>query len=466
MIMLIKNGLSSIAAKLFLWFWLIAILSMFLAYLITAQFDNNSQILPAQRDDMRILHNIARYNNRHRVASIADFFQQLRPRINNKIWLKDLKNQQVYSPHSNNKLLNDYLLQNNLTDAITVQFKKLRLTGPLPLVINQNNYQIFIANLTPHKPPHLLIRRIPLWLRIASTVVISFILLWLLARSLSKPLLKIQQAANELGNGKLTTRITTLNQRNDELGQLANSFNKMATKLENSIGAQQRLLADVSHELRSPMTRLQIAIGLAHKSTHAPDELANHLQRCETEISRLDTMLDNVIALSRSENTLPHFSSTRFYFNKLIEDLVDDAQFIANEKNINISLKQAKNIKITGDEQLLASAIGNILSNAVKYSANNSNITVIITELQQQLIIKVKDAGIGVPESSLAQLFEPFYRVQSHRSRATGGAGLGLAIAKQAILAHHGTINAYNNCATSNQDAVHGLTVEIKLPKN
>ena len=452
-----KSWLSSINVKLFFWFWIVAIISVLSSHFIISQLTEDSLILPAHRGDMRQLHKISRYNNHHANLSVKQFLQSLPLYKANNVWLKD-NNKHIYSAKKRaNKILKNYLRQNSLTDPISIQFRRLRLTGPLSIKIKNQPYQLYISNQLNHRVPPLSVHRIPLWLRITITVTISFFLLWLLAKSLSKPLLKIQQAANDLGNGKLNTRVADLDQRHDELGQLAKSFNHMAEKLENSISAQQRLLGDVSHELRSPMTRLQLAIALAHKSKNSPDELEKYLLRCESEINRLDGMLENVIALSRLENTMPSINKAPVNINKLLHDLVTDAQFLANEKAIVIHNPPSQNIIINADEQLLASAIGNILTNAVKYSPQGSQISVQLSVNKQQLMIKITDSGMGVPEAAIEQLFEAFYRVQNDRARTTGGSGLGLAIAKQAIISHHGTIQAYNNDGC-------GLTVEIKLP--
>jgi len=464
---------SSIAAKLFFWFWLIAIVSVFTTHIISTQLsDSNfvkdnlikqSDVLPAFRGDMRQLHKLINYNSYHRNDSLKTFLKkQNKNRTKGKtIWLKNSVSNKLFS--SKNKVDNvieSYLLennfkQNNLKKPSTVQFTKVRLTGPLIITINEVDYQLFISSRVKHPPPFLFV---PMWLRITLPVVISFILLWFLAKYSSKPLLTIQQAANKFGNGELNTRVEKLDQRNDELGQLAKSFNQMAEKLEGSISAQQRLLADVSHELRSPMTRLQLAIALAHKSSESKVDLEKYLLRCETEVGRLDNMLGNVIALSRLENTLPNFSSTPIQLSNLLHDLINDAQFLADEKSIKIHFSTQNCINLNGDEQLLASAFSNIHSNAVKYSSDNSEIGVSLKTDKQWITIEISDSGTGVPEEALSQLFKPFYRVQNDRARTTGGSGLGLAIAKQAILAHHGEINAFNN-------EPKGFTVEIKLPK-
>jgi two-component system sensor histidine kinase CpxA len=290
-------------------------------------------------------------------------------------------------------------------------------------------------------------------------LLISMTISWLLARSLSKPLLKIKDTATTFGNGDFTARVQQVSRRSDELGVLAKSFNTMAEKLEQGISAHQRLLADVSHELRSPMTRLQIALALANKSAENPKELEKHLLRCELEVTRLDDMIADVLTLSRLENTYQQILLADVDLHDLLQTIIDDAQYIANEKSIIIEQELTKPCYLFADSQLLASAMQNILTNAIKYSPENTMINVSLQQSIEQLEITIKDAGMGIPEHALPELFKPFYRVSDARERTTGGTGLGLAIAQQAVMAHQGTIKAENNHSG-------GLTITINLPLN
>ena len=231
----------------------------------------------------------------------------------------------------------------------------------------------------------------------------------------------------------------------------------MAEKLEQNIGSHQRLMADVSHELRSPMTRLQIALGLAQQENIAPELLQKHLQRCELEVARLDEMISSVLSLSRMENTISQMELMSVDLKQLLELCIEDAQYIANEKSIAITLKGASTCLTQADPNLLSSAFNNILINAVKYSPPNDTLIVYLTQNGNSFTIDIVDSGTGVPAEDLDKLFEPFYRVAQARDRATGGTGLGMAIAKQAIVAHNGHIYAINNQSN-------GLTVTIELP--
>ena len=285
------------------------------------------------------------------------------------------------------------------------------------------------------------------------------VICWLLARSLSKPLLAIKGTAASFGDGNFSARVDKATSRNDELGELARSFNKMADKLATNMGAHQRLLADVSHELRSPMTRLQIAIALANKTSSQPEELEKHLTRCELEVTRLDEMISDVLSLSRLENTFQQIELDDICLAELLTSTINDAQYLADEKQIIINHQIEDPLIMPADSHLLASAFNNVLSNAIKYSAIKSSIEVTLSHANSYAKLTISDYSGGVPESALTELFKPFYRVSTARDRATGGTGLGLAITQQAIIAHNGTITAENNDSG-------GLTITVKLPLN
>lgn len=473
MIKQLKSFLASISMKLFLGFWLIALLSVFTTRFISAQFKENNIILPAHPIDIRQLTKTVRHNKRNPAVDVGHFLKrQLKKKrrlAKDKpmLLLKNSRNNHIVTLDKKNKpYLANYLEKNLFSKALTIQFSRARVTGPVDIVIAKQSYQLYLARNIPAKHNKQfanIIMEIPLWGRIAIPLIISFILCWLLARSISKPLTTIQHVANKLGDGDLSTRLTTTAQRNDELGSLARSFNNMAEKLEQSISAQQRLLGDISHELRSPMTRLQLALGLAQKKPISAESLEKYLSRSELEVTRLDEMIANVLILSRLENAIHTLHLEQLDLILLLKTLQQDAQFIANEKSItidlNIKLSATKHCIILADSQLLASAISNVLNNAVKYSPNNSEINIQLIQTTQQIVVTISDTGSGVPPQDIEHLFEPFYRVASARDRKTGGTGLGLAIAKQALQAHKGSIIAKNNKPI-------GLTVIISLPAN
>ena len=464
MITMLKRWVSTIVFKLFICFWLIALLSIVTTRLISTQFSDDSVILPAHDDDLRRLSFITRMVEKKPPRDIETFLQRLQKRMNfgpNKpatIWLKNTESKQLYSRGINKQTsLALYLKKNTFNDVVSIQFPYARITGPLDIVLKNQQYQLYITSKDKNRHIGIFIMQMPAWARIATPLVISLLICWLLARSLTKPLLTIKKSATLLGDGDLSIRVERVAKRKDELGQLATSFNQMAEKLEQNVSAQQRLLGDISHELRSPMTRLQMALGLAQQNPLTSTELNKYLQRCELEVERLDDMISDTLALSRLENSLQPINFSKINIVSLLTLLIEDAQFLANEKSVSIKLSTQDSYQIMADSQLLSGALSNILTNAVKYSPESGNILVGITTENSNLIITITDEGMGVPAKNLEQLFEPFYRVVEARDRQTGGTGLGLAIAKQAILAHLGQI-----CA--NNQANQGLTVTILLP--
>ncbi len=473
----LKHLISSFSVKLFIGFWLIAIISILSTRLISEQFilkaNKNIEVKSVNLEDLQKLQFITHRIKKSNAKTPNDFLlsrKLMRPNVN--IWFKAInkKNQNIkpqniislmsLKPRHQNVLTN-FISNTTFDKKVTALFPNARLTGPLNISLNKQRYQVFISHQQRNKHIWQILQQLPPLARLLIPLIISSILCWLLAKSLSKPLLTIKNAAVKLGKGDFSTRVKDINKRNDEMGELATSFNQMAEKLEQNLNAQQRLLGDVSHELRSPLTRLQMALGLAQESSISEQSKIQYLQRCELEIKRLDNMIGDVLALSRLENIMQTLQLSTFDFSLLLSNIIEDEQFIANKKSILITTPNYPSIKISADSSLLSSAISNIIGNAVKYSPENSKITVTLIQLKEELILTVSDTGKGVPEESITQLFEPFYRVNTARDRKTGGTGLGLAIAKQAIRAHHGNISAKNNTASSKGA---GLTITITLP--
>ncbi len=465
----IKALFSSFSIKLFAWFWLIAITSIFSTRFISHQLSSevyNTVISQAPlHDELRKLHNTARKIERSKIKNIDKLLQTKLQRFIKapfNLWFKSVDNNSTVTslfllPPKHQQALTRYLNGQVFDQAITSVFSHTRLIGPVAIKINKQKYQLFISRKQHKRNFGQLVQALPSWGRVAIPVFISFILCLLLARSFSKPIATIKKAATELGKGNLATRVKGITKRNDELGQLANSFNQMAEQLQQNQSAQQRLLGDVSHELRSPMTRLQMALGLAQQESTTKSTREQYLQRCQLEVDRLNQMIEEALVLSRLENTLQTIEKEHLDFTVLLQNIIREEQFIANDKSITITLDPTIAVELPGDPNLLFSAISNVLTNAVKYSPEHSTVNVALSVNEQTVSLIICDNGIGVPPQSLTELFTPFYRVNLARDRNTGGTGLGLAIAKQAIIAHQGNIFAKNN-------ETKGLSVTIQLP--
>ncbi len=292
-------------------------------------------------------------------------------------------------------------------------------------------------------------------LQILAVILTAGLGCFALARYISSPIGKLRRATQKLADGDLQTRVSSkIGKRHDEVAKLAEDFDEMAERIENLIMSQKRLTQDISHELRSPLARMNVALELVRNKANA--ESKPLLERIETESQRLNEMISRLLVLAKLESGTPDFDKRTVNLSKLVEQIVADADFEARANSKEVKILSNDEIKVVGNENLLRSAIENVLRNAVRYTKDETKVDVSLKKNGKNAIITVQDRGDGVPESELKQLFRPFYRVGEARERKTGGIGLGLAIAERAVHAHKGTIKAENNA--------NGLKVEINLP--
>lgn len=448
-----------ISVRLFIALWLVLIISVVATRFISEQINDMFDHGKADQQQLSLLKQTIKKIKEKNTESPRKIQLIFNKKTGQHLILQDLDNEKIYLPPGRHwHRLKYYLKRNVLTNPTNLGLRFSKVTGPVVLKTKHRSFLAFIATKEDKSSFSSMIYHLPSWVQLGLVVSISFFLCWLLAKTLIRPLLKIQQATVELGKGKLNTRITDVN-RNDEIGDLANNFNQMASQIENNVQAHQRLLGDVSHELRSPLTRLELAIGLAEKNKHSEDKLREHLDRCEHEVEQLDSMLGDILLLSKLEHAFetPKFESINL--TSLLETTVSDCQYLANKKGCNIVFKSTDDCFVDGNINLLQSALSNILNNAIKYTDDNSTIMASLVNHGEQVICQISDQGIGVVEEQLENLFKPFYRVDEARDRDSGGIGLGLAIAKQAIERHHGKLSANNN-----SDG--GLTITITLNSN
>lgn len=309
------------------------------------------------------------------------------------------------------------------------------------------------GELRNHRMPPLLPFRSVSWLlALLVTGVISF----LLARHLTTPVRQLQAAAQQMAEGDLSTRVPeAVGKRRDELGELACDFNLMAGEIERLVTTQKRMLRDISHELRSPLARLQVALGLARKA--AGESCDKDHDRIELEIERLNELIGQVISLVRLETSAQELKRSSVKLGDMLADVVEDARFEATSQHKQVELEVLDDLDVEVDAELLYSAIENIVRNAVAYTKTNSKVRVQEHCEAGQVIVSVRDQGPGVAENALGSLFDPFYREADARDRSSGGYGLGLAIAQRAVRLHGGDIRARNHPEG-------GLEMVIRLP--
>ncbi len=280
-----------------------------------------------------------------------------------------------------------------------------------------------------------------------SMVLLSALVSALIARRISQPIQKLRNGVQRISSGDLQAKISNdLSHRQDEIGALANDFDVMTEKLSTLLDTQQKLLRDVSHELRSPLARLQVALGLAEKRSGV--EIAPELQRIETEANTLNEMIGKILSLVRLNNLSIDGSSLQYEdvgLVSLLNPLIENANYEGQEKSLDFEFIADDSVVIKAVPNLLSSAIENILRNAIKHSPEHSKVICKLELINGKAKISISDSGQGVPEADINNIFEPFYRVSKIREHQHGTGGIGLAIAKQAIELHGGKIWAENS---------------------
>ncbi|MBU6212555.1 MAG: HAMP domain-containing protein [Gammaproteobacteria bacterium] len=294
---------------------------------------------------------------------------------------------------------------------------------------------------------------------LALALLVTAVASYWLAGSITRPIIDLKRTAEALSSGKLNARVTLASlQRRDELGELAHTFDQMADRLGAALQAKEQLLRDVSHELRSPLTRMRLAAALLRRRADPPPEV----DRLELDIARLDELIEDILSISRLQSEPSSLHKETLDLRYLLERIATDADFEAKEKHRRIEWQVGETpCMLSLDPQWAAAAIENVVRNALRYTRPESAVVISLGQNAQEACVTVCDAGPGVPEDQLAQIFEPFYRVERDRGRASGGTGLGLAIAARVLGAHGGRIEARNLPAPSG-----GLMIRMWWPKH
>ncbi len=285
--------------------------------------------------------------------------------------------------------------------------------------------------------------------------VAGAIFCYFISRYLTKPLNKLGDAAASIADGRFDTRVDpSLLRRRDEIAGLARNFDIMAERIEALITGQRNLLGDVSHELRSPLSRLMVALTLVKQGP--ADETAENLDRIGLEARRLDTLIGQLLALTRIDSGVDRGSRVPFDLTNLVQEVANDGNFEARARNRGVAIKPAEPFMVNGFEELLRSAVENVVRNAIRHTAERTVVEISLQVSDSRALLRVRDYGPGVPDGMLSEIFLPFRRVETGVS---DGAGLGLAIAERAVNVHHGTLRAMNALEG-------GLIVEISLPRS
>jgi two-component system sensor histidine kinase CpxA len=271
-------------------------------------------------------------------------------------------------------------------------------------------------------------------------------LFWLLAWNIASPIRKLAKTVDRFGSGELSVRADS--RRRDEIGNLSRTFDRMAERIATLLTAERRLLQDVSHELRSPLARLEFAAELV-RTAEDRDAAVGRLRK---EIRRLNALVDALIQVTRAEGDASQHQAEDVWLDELVLEVVEDCR--STRRGAIAAVVQP--MMVRGDRELLRRTIENILQNGIRYSPDGTRLEVKLEKAGSAVRLTARDYGPGVPDEALTKIFQPFYRVDDSRDNATGGTGLGLAIAARAVALHHGRLWAEN--------ANPGLRVTMELP--
>ena len=348
-------------------------------------------------------------------------------------------------------------------DSLAARSLAVEVTPRTPLRLEAFRNEVMVAFDTPINDAHFvavaILRGRPngpppiLWWQFAVAAVVSAVTCLLLTRYFIDPIRKLQRSTESFGRGNLGSRPdASLLERKDELGDLSRTIGQMSTRISTLLSSQKNFLIQVSHELGSPLSRLNVALALARRK--ANPALIPELNRIQGDSSELNSMVQQLLRLARLESGLEQEEEEVYSLHELLQQVCLDNQFTAEQTSRQVHLLSSPRVNMRGHRELLKRALDNILRNAIRFTPEGGRVEVdVLSRSNDIVVIQVRDSGIGVQDDKLEAIFEPFVRASSDRS----GAGLGLAIAKQAVHANRGTIRALNRVEG-------GLLIEVSLP--
>lgn len=271
---------------------------------------------------------------------------------------------------------------------------------------------------------------------------------WLMAGKALKPLGELTDTIEEIGGNNLSRRVEHQD-RADEIGQLAGSFNHMMDNVSASFERQQRFSASAAHELKTPLATMLVnldVLDMEEKASAAQMERVLSIVRTNTE--RMIRLVDNLFQLTTEKSSE---MCEEVPVDEMFAEILEELSAQLNAKHLSVSLSSLSGIKLTGNRTMLYRAMSNLVENAAKYNRENGSIFISASQQQEDVIIKIEDTGIGIPKEECERIFEPFYRVDQSRSRSIGGAGLGLALMKDIVEKHRGTIQVHSRAGQGSE---------------
>jgi len=453
----------SLFVRIFLSYWMAQALFLVLAILVTLAMHPSGEIAGVQAQQARLLSEAVHAYQTGREEGARNYLRSVRDSQHVRLFLFDERTRDLTGRTPPEWILRVARGQTATADRLWGRFGPGRFLRQTQTASDGHSYTLVIefppgehGLFGPHGLPGL---------GIFIAIISSGLVCYILARYLTSPITRLRAATQKLASGDLTARAGLPGaRRHDEMAELMRDFDRMAERLQNLVTAQSRLLTDISHELRSPLARLTVALELARQRSGS--EAGSALDRIDRETNRLNELIQRLLTIARLEAGDESIEKLAVHLEQIVHEIARDAAFEAQARHCQVEATITDDCVVIGSPSLLHSAIENVVRNAIRYTREGTSVRVRLEQgvgiegdsLQgPEAVVRVTDSGPGVPEDALDKLFLPFYRIDDARGRQTGGVGLGLAITDRAVRLHGGTVKAFNRPQG-------GLEIEIRLP--
>ena len=453
----------SLFVRIFLSYWVAQALFLVLAILVTLAIRPSGEISSVQAQQSRFLSEAVQAYLAGGEDGARKYLRSVRDSQHVRLYVFDEQGRELLGRQPPEWIIRVERGQTRTAETFWGRLKPMQFLRQSMTAADGHRYTLVIE-LSPEQ--HMLFgpHGVP-GLGILIAIISSGLVCYILARYLTSPIVQLRAATQKLASGDLSARAGLPgSRRHDEMAELMRDFDRMAERLENLVNAQSRLLTDISHELRSPLARLNVALELARQ--RSGNEARSALDRIDRETNRLNELIQRLLTIARLESGDESIERLPVHLEQIVHDIAKDAAFEAQSRHCQVEATVVDNCVVLGSASLLHSAIENVVRNAIRYTQEGTSVQVRLEQgvgiendtLQgPEAVVRVTDSGPGVPEDALDKLFRPFYRIDDARGRQTGGVGLGLAISDRAVRLHGGTIRVANRPQG-------GLLVEIRLP--
>ena len=467
----------SLFLKIFISYWVAQALFLVLAIIVTLTMRPSREISNLQAQEPKFLNEALQAYQSGGEEAARKYFRTVHDNQHIRIFIFDDKGRELLDRSQPPWIDRARHGRIHTADTFLGRFGPGQVLSQTLTADNGRNYMV-IVDLPPEEHP--LFGRVH-GIGILIAIISSGLVCYILARYLTSPIVRLRAATQKLASGDLTARAgTPASRRHDETAELIRDFDRMAERLESLVNAQSRLLTDISHELRSPLARLNVALELARQRSGS--EASSALDRIDRESNRLNELIQKLLTIARLEAGEESIEKSPVHLDQLIHEIARDAAFEAQSRHCQVEAEVIDDCVVMGSPSLLHSAIENVVRNAIRYTDEGTKVELRLerdikvpadTGLKKiapheahsgndgagkaEAVVRVIDSGPGVPENAIDKLFRSFYRIDDARGRQTGGVGLGLAITDRAVRLHSGTIRISNRPEG-------GLMVEIRLP--